>query len=72
MIATLFSQNLLPFSILLTNLIVQDRHGMLPLLAESRKDFLKVKVINMLAGLLIGYILLGLGYEKYMKKFEMY
>lgn len=58
MIATLFSQNLLPFSILLANSIVQDGHGMLPLLAESRKDFLKVKIINMLAGLLVGYILL--------------
>jgi hypothetical protein len=58
MIVTLFSQNLVPFSILLANSIVQDGHGMLPLLAESRKDFLKVKTINMLAGLLIGYILL--------------
>jgi len=55
---TLFSQNLLPFSILLANSIVQDGHGMLPLLAESRKDFFKVKAINMLAGLLVGYILL--------------
>jgi hypothetical protein len=57
-LVTLFSQNLLPFSILLANSIVQDGHGMLPLLAESRKDFIKVKTINMLAGLLIGYILL--------------
>jgi len=57
-LVTLFSQNLLPFSILLANSIVQDGHGMLPLLAESRKDFLKVKTINMLAGLLVGYILL--------------
>jgi len=59
---TLFSQNLIPFSILLTNSIVQDGHGMLPLLAESRKDFLKVKVINMLVGLLVGYILLQFGF----------
>jgi len=58
MFVTLFSQNLLPFSILLANSIVQDGHGMLPLLAESRKDFIKVKIINMLAGLLVGYILL--------------
>ncbi len=57
-LVTLFSQNLLPFSILLANSIVQDGHGMLPLLAESRKDFLKVKAINMLIGLLVGYILL--------------
>jgi hypothetical protein len=59
---TLFSQNLLPFSILLANSIVQDGHGMLPLLAESRKDFLKVKTINMLVGLLVGFILLLVGF----------
>ncbi|HDR51965.1 MAG TPA: hypothetical protein ENN90_10175, partial [Mariniphaga anaerophila] len=58
MFVTLFSQNLVPFSILLANSIVQDGHGMLPLLAESRKDFLKVKIINMLIGLLVGYVLL--------------
>lgn len=58
---TLFSQNLLPFSILIANSIVQDGHGMLPLLAESGKDFLKVKIINMLVGLLVGFILLKFG-----------
>ncbi|MBN2272926.1 MAG: arsenic efflux protein [Bacteroidales bacterium] len=58
---TLFSQSLLPFSILLANSIVQDGHGMLPLLAESRKDFVRVKAINMLVGLLIGFILLQFG-----------
>ena len=58
---TMFSQNLLPFSILLANSIVQDGHGMLPLLAESRKDFIKVKVINMLIGFFIGFILLLFG-----------
>jgi len=59
---TLFSQNLLPFSILLTNSIIQDGHGMLPLLAESRKDFIKVKAINMLVGLMVGFILLQFGF----------
>lgn len=58
---TLFSQNLIPFSILLANSIVQDGHGMLPLLAESRKTFFKVKAINILAGLLVGYILIQFG-----------
>jgi hypothetical protein len=58
---TLFSQNLLPFSILLANSIVQDGHGMLPLLAESRKDFIKVKLINMVIGLIIGFLLLLIG-----------
>ncbi|MBN1416110.1 MAG: arsenic efflux protein [Bacteroidales bacterium] len=58
---TLFSQNLLPFSILLANSIVQDGHGMLPLLAESRKDFVTVKAINMLVGFLVGFLLLQFG-----------
>jgi len=58
MIVTLFSKNLLPFSILLANSIVQDGHGMLPLLAESRKNFLKVKGINILVGFLVGFLLL--------------
>ncbi len=51
---TLFSQGLIPFSILLANSIVQDGHGMLPLLAESRKDFIKVKTINMIAAFIAG------------------
>jgi hypothetical protein len=59
---TLFSQNLLPFSILLANSIVQDGHGMLPLLAESRRDFIKVKAINMLVGVFVGFILLQFGF----------
>ena len=59
---TLFSQNLIPFSILLTNSIVQDGHGMLPLLAESRRDFVKVKIINMLVGLVVGSVLLLAGF----------
>jgi hypothetical protein len=58
---TLFSQNLLPFSILLASSIVQDGHGMLPLLAESRKDFIKVKIINMFIGFSIGLILIQFG-----------
>lgn len=55
---TMFSQNLIPFSILLANSIVQDGHGMLPLLAESRKDFIKIKIINMLVGIVAGIILM--------------
>jgi len=59
---TLFSEGLLPFSILLANSIVQDGHGILPLLAESRKDFLKVKAINMGIGLLAGGVFLLAGW----------
>lgn len=58
---TLYSQNLIPFSILIANSIVQDGHGMLPLLAESGKSFLKVKLINLMVGLIAGFILLWFG-----------
>jgi hypothetical protein len=51
---TLYAQGMLPFSVLLANSAVQDGHGMLPLLAQSRKDFLTVKGVNVLVGLVIG------------------
>jgi hypothetical protein len=41
---TLYAQGLIPFSILLANSIVQDGHGMLPLLAYSRKAFFGAKL----------------------------
>ncbi len=58
---TLFSQQLIPFSILLASSIVQDGHGMLPMLAESRKDFFLIKGINVLVGLAVGLVLLFFG-----------
>ena len=51
---TFFAQGVLPFSILLASSIVQDGHGMLPMLAESRKNFINIKIINLVAGLIIG------------------
>ncbi|MFT5701524.1 MAG: hypothetical protein ACI8ZB_004419 [Desulforhopalus sp.] len=53
---TLFVENVIPFSTFLASSIVQDGHGMLPLLAESRRDFLKVKSINFVVGFLMGCI----------------
>lgn len=50
----LFASGNLPFSILLANSIVQDGHGSLPLLAETRKGFIKVKIINLIIGFIIG------------------
>jgi hypothetical protein len=38
----------------MANSIVQDGHGMLPLLAESKKSFLWVKIINIIVGLIVG------------------
>ncbi len=55
---TLFASGTIPFSILLANSIVQDGHGAIPLLAESRKSFILMKLINVLVGLLIGGILI--------------
>ncbi len=59
---TLYVQGLAPFSVLLASSIVQDGHGMLPLLAHSRRDFLYAKVINFTVGLGIGALALSLGY----------
>jgi hypothetical protein len=53
---TLYTKKAIPFSILLASSIVQDGHGMLPLLAESRRDFLKIKAINLLVGLIAGLV----------------
>lgn len=57
----LFASGSLPLSILLASSIVQDGHGSLPLLAESQKSFIVVKLINVTVGLLVGMsgILLG-------------
>lgn len=51
---TLYAQGIIPFGTLLANSIVQDGHGALPLLAESRKGFIKMKLINLLIGLVAG------------------
>lgn len=58
---TLFAQGLIPFSVLLTSSIVQDGHGMLPMLSYSFKDFTKIKLINLLIGIFIGLSLFLLG-----------
>ncbi|MBW7888982.1 MAG: arsenic efflux protein [Bacteroidetes bacterium] len=59
---TLFAQGLIPFSVLLTSSIVQDGHGMLPMLSYSLKDSVIVKGFNFVIGLLIGLIVFLLGY----------
>lgn len=60
--ATLYAGGVLPFSVLLASSAVQDGHGMLPLLAESRVEFLRVKAINVVAGLVLGYGAMLLGF----------
>ncbi len=58
----LFIAGTIPFSILLASSIVQDGHGMLPMLAHSRRAFIVVKTINLLVGALVGGAALGLGF----------
>ncbi len=53
---TLFVSGSIPFSILIASSIVQDGHGALPLLAESRKSFIYMKVINIVVGFIVGFI----------------
>ncbi len=58
----MFDRGLIPFSILLTSSIVQDGHGMLPLLSYTVKDSLLIKSFNLTIGLGLGLILFSLGY----------
>ncbi len=56
-----YAQGLMPFSALVASCVVQDGHGMLPLLAESWREFLRVKAVTFAAGLAAGYALLVFG-----------
>lgn len=58
----LFAKGLIPFSVLFTSSIVQDGHGMLPMLSYSVKDSVRIKVFNLVFGLAIGFIIYSLGY----------
>lgn len=59
---TLFLSGTIPFSILLANSIIQDGHASLPLLAESKRGFLTVKLINALVALIVGGVGLLAGF----------
>ncbi len=58
---TLFAGGYIPMSVLLANSIVQDGHGMLPVLAYSRRVFILIKVINLAFGLLVGAAAMAAG-----------
>ncbi|NOY78806.1 MAG: selenocysteine protein [Calditrichaeota bacterium] len=51
---TLYAKGLIPISVLIANSIVQDGHGMLPMLSYSLKDSVRIKAFNMAYGILIG------------------
>lgn len=59
---TMYAEDMIPFSVLLANAIVQDGHGMLPLLACSRRDFVRVKTVNCVVGLIVGFAAYLLNY----------
>lgn len=52
----LFADGLIPFSVLLTSSIVQDGHGLLPMLSYTVRDSLIVKAFNVVYAVIIGLI----------------
>lgn len=58
----MFAKGLIPFSILFTSSVVQDGHGILPLLSYSLKDSILIKVFNLVFGLAIGIIIYLMGF----------
>jgi hypothetical protein len=58
----MFAEGIIPFSVLLASSIVQDGHGMLPLLSYTIRDSLLIKLVNFLIGLTTGVILYILGF----------
>ncbi|MCW8985637.1 MAG: putative manganese transporter [Thermoanaerobaculales bacterium] len=60
-VVMLYAAGNVPLSALVANSVVQDGHGMLPLLAHSWRDFMKVKAINLVAGILVGGALMMAG-----------
>jgi len=59
---TLFAQGVVPMSVLLASSIVQDGHGMLPMLAHSAREFVLVKAITFCAGLALGATAMACGW----------
>ena len=54
---TMFANGLVPFSVLLTNAIVQEGHALLPLLSYSVRDALAIKAMKLVLALLVGFFL---------------
>ena len=59
---TLFATGTVPFSVLLASSISQDGHASLPLLAESKRSFVRAKIINAIVAAIIGYFCYFIGY----------
>ncbi len=61
-VVTLFASGHAPFSVLLANSLVQDGHGLLPLLGISVRDALLAKLANLIIGLVLGAALMAAGF----------
>ena len=59
---TLFATGTVPFSVLLASSISQDGHASLPLLAESKRSFLKAKIVNVFVAAAFGYLCYFIGF----------
>ena len=59
---TLYARGEIPFGVLLASSIVQDGHGMLPMLAQSRRAFFLVKAVAFAAGIAAGAVALAMGW----------
>ena len=57
----MYTQGLIPFSVLFTASFVQDGHGMLPMLSYSIRDSILIKVFNLIFGIATGAVLFALG-----------
>ncbi len=53
----MFAKGLIPFSVILASSMIQDGHGMLPLLSYSVRDSVLIKLFNLCFGLIIGAVL---------------
>ncbi len=52
---TLFAAGVIPAPVLIASCISQDGHASLPLLAESKRAFLRAKLINCVVALIVGF-----------------
>jgi hypothetical protein len=58
---SMFAEGLIPFSVLLASSVVQDGHGLLPLLPFSLRDSMMIKAFNAGFGLILGLALFAAG-----------
>jgi len=58
---SLYASHLIPFSILFASSLVQDGHGLLPMLSFSVKDSVLIKSFNFAAGLILSLALFACG-----------